>query len=135
MTLINNDVMVSIVITAITTLLGGGLLGAIFTGLSTKATIKQSNADALATYQKIADLASKSELDARVRERESQDKSDVIIQRLESEALIRSNENTRLKRVISTWSDGIQILHNQMREKEITPRWKPNADDLAFLSK
>ena len=134
-------------------LCSGGLLGAIYTGRTTKSAIeknyseiKKSNSEALETYQKIADAASESERKSLEREREKdkkhdqwtreiQQKHNEIVSRLEAENSLRLAENVQLKHLLVAWSTGIQVLHDQFKEKEMVPRWKPNTDDLSFLNK
>ena len=134
----NNDVLTTILIT----LLSGGLIGAIFTGMTTRSAIeknnasaKQINVEALETYQKIANLASASDLASQIREKESEKRLLVYIDELKSEAKERLSENSQLKHVVSTWSTGIEVLHSQLKSLEQIPRWAPNADDLKFLDK
>ena len=96
----DQEAIIAIVITAVTTLMGGGLLGAIFTGMSTRAGIKKTGADALETYQKIANIATESLLASQLREKEAEARTENIINKLEEEAKIRIEENTKLKHII-----------------------------------
>ena len=143
----NSELLLAITVT----LLSGGLITAIATGRSAGSAIKKNSADALLTYQKIAELASASELASQERLRVAQDKCDSVVETLEikartmqdkhnsivelfeKEAKARSIENSKIRQVLASWSVGIKMLHDQMVEKEIVARWRPNAEDIKFL--
>lgn len=118
-------------------LLGGGLLGAIYTGRSTKAAIVKTGADALKTYQEIAALASASELQARNERIMYEKRSEEVIHRLEAANEKYLEENKKMKEVLGQWSDGIITLHKQIigMDKDTKPAWSPNVEDLSFLIK
>jgi hypothetical protein len=128
-----NEVLLTLATSIIVALLGGGLLGAIYTGRQTKASIVQYGADTLKTYQEIAALASASELQARKEREVAQKRYEEIISTLEVEKEIRVKENEKLKDMLSEWNTGIKILHNQISEFEKKPRWTPSARDIDFL--
>lgn len=129
----SNEALIAAIVSAITALMGGGLLGAIFAGMSTRSAIRKTGADALETYQRIANIASESLLASQLREKEAEARYEAMVEKLESEAKIRSEENTELKQVISTWSVGIKMLHNQLESLEHSPRWRPDVGDWKFL--
>lgn len=130
----NEESMVLIIVAVLSSLLGGGLIGTVISGFSAKSQMKKTGADALKTYQEIANIASESLLASQLREKESQARFENIVMKLEEESKLRLEENTKLKRVVSAWSVGIQVLYNQLESMDQTPRWRPEVDDLSFLA-
>jgi hypothetical protein len=133
----SNEQIFAIISTALITLLGGGLLGAIYTGRATKAEIVRTGADALKTYQEIAAIASAAELQARNERAVYEKRCDEVIRRLEASNEMYLKENEKMKEVLSHWSAGIVKLHEQINEidKDKKPAWSPTPEDLAFLVK
>ena len=125
-----NDTILAILGSVVVTLLSGGLIGAIATGQATKSAIHKNNADALLTYQKIADIASASELATREREEKTEQRNREIIDKIKT-------ENSSLKSILAEWGTGIKILHEQIKAMDppnTQPNWSRRLNDIDFLN-